>query len=294
MEWLHKLSEAIVYIENHLDSEVVYEEVAIIACCSSTYFQRMFSYIAGITLSEYIRRRRMSQAAFDLQHKDARVIDIALKYGYSSPTAFNRAFQKVHCISPVLAKRQGCVLQAYPPLHFAVQCVGNEAMTYRIEKKEAMSFMGMRIELGVDMEENKLRVPMFWQEVIQNHKLAKLAQMSKDTLIYGITSYHGDGVYYDIAIVGKTALPMSMISYELPATLYVVFTSEGPYKASFHAIFQRFLIQWLPFSGYVYAHLSDIEVYPLYDEKQTSGPFEVWIAIKKEQENAYEVCNRNT
>ena len=94
MEWLRKLSDAIAYIEQNLDAEISYEEAARIACCSPYYFQRMFSYVAGISLSDYIRRRRMSQAAFDLQRCDAKVLDVALKYGYTSPTAFNRAFQR--------------------------------------------------------------------------------------------------------------------------------------------------------------------------------------------------------
>ena len=72
MEWLKKLSAAIDYIENNLDSDLSYEETARIACCSVFYFQRIFSYVAGISLSEYIRRRRMTQAAFELQRTDTK------------------------------------------------------------------------------------------------------------------------------------------------------------------------------------------------------------------------------
>lgn len=107
MEWLKNLSDAIAYIEEHLDDEISYERAAEIACCSPNYFQRMFSYVAGISLSDYIRRRRMTQAAFDLQHRNVKVIDVALKYGYTSPTAFNRAFQSVHGISPTASKGGG-------------------------------------------------------------------------------------------------------------------------------------------------------------------------------------------
>lgn len=67
MEWLMKLSNAIDYIEANLDNEISYDEVAKIACCSTYYFQRIFTYVTGISLSEYIRRRRMTQAAFELQ-----------------------------------------------------------------------------------------------------------------------------------------------------------------------------------------------------------------------------------
>ena len=105
MKWLEKLSSAIEYIEDHLDKEISYDEAARIACYSTFYFQRMFSYVVGISLSDYIRRRRMTQAAFELQRTDKKVLDIALKYGYASPTSFNRAFQNIHGIVPVADRK---------------------------------------------------------------------------------------------------------------------------------------------------------------------------------------------
>ncbi len=95
MEWLKKLEAAIDYIEANLDKEISYDEAARIACCSPYYFQRIFSYVSGVSLAEYIRRRKMTQAAFELQRTDEKVIDLSLKYGYSSPTSFHRAFQKL-------------------------------------------------------------------------------------------------------------------------------------------------------------------------------------------------------
>ena len=118
MEWLKKLNAAIDYIEGNLDSEISYEEAARIACCSTFYFQRIFSYVSGISLSEYIRRRRMTQAAFELQRSDSKVLDIALKYGYTSPTSFNRAFQSVHGITPAAARKMGSILNALPGTAF--------------------------------------------------------------------------------------------------------------------------------------------------------------------------------
>ncbi len=99
MEWIERLNGAINYIEEHLGEEIDLNEVAKIACCSMYHFQRMFAYMADIPLSEYIRRRRMSIAAVDLQSGDSKVIDVALKYGYASPTAFNehlRIFMVLH------------------------------------------------------------------------------------------------------------------------------------------------------------------------------------------------------
>lgn len=75
MEWIEKLNKTISYIEEHLAEEISYDELARIACCSTYHFQRMFAYMAGIPLSEYIRRRRMSLAAIDLQSGTEKIID---------------------------------------------------------------------------------------------------------------------------------------------------------------------------------------------------------------------------
>ena len=100
MEWIQCLNRAMKYIEEHLEDEIKYEEVAKLACCSTYHFQRMFTYMANVPLSEYIRRRRMTMAAVRLQSTDIKIVDLALIYGYESPTAFNRAFQSIHDVTP--------------------------------------------------------------------------------------------------------------------------------------------------------------------------------------------------
>ena len=162
MEWLKRINNAIDYIEHNLDSDISYDEAAQIACCSTYYFQRMFSYITGISLAEYIKRRRMTQAAFELQRTNKRVLEIALKYGYTSPTSFNRAFQNVHGISPVAAKDIGNTLNAYPAIRFSVNITGGSAMSYHIEKKGPLRIVGVRTPLVEDSETNMKNVPDFW------------------------------------------------------------------------------------------------------------------------------------
>ena len=169
MEWLKKIGAAIDYIEDHLDQEISYDEAARIACCSTYYFQRIFSYVSGISLSEYIRRRRMTQAAFELQRTDSRVMDVALKYGYSSPTSFNGAFQSVHGITPLAAKNAGCTLCAYPSIKFSIKVLGGSAMSYHIEKKEGFRIIGIRTPLVEDAEENMRIVPAFWEKTLQKY-----------------------------------------------------------------------------------------------------------------------------
>lgn len=115
MEWLQKFNQALDYVEDNLEGEIEYETAARIACCSTFHFQRMFSYIAGIPLGEYIRRRRMTAAAFALQSGEERIVDLALRYGYDSPTAFNRAFQSVHGTPPLQSQREGRGTQGLSP-----------------------------------------------------------------------------------------------------------------------------------------------------------------------------------
>lgn len=288
MEWLKKLSNAIDYIEGNLDSEISYEEAAKIACCSTYYFQRMFSYVAGISLSDYIRRRRMTQAAFELQSTDVKVLDVAIKYGYTSPTSFNRAFQNVHGISPVAARNLGSVLNAYLPIKFSVQITGGSAMKYRVEEKEAMRIVGIRIPLTEDMEENQKLVPAFWSEVLQDSKFSEICQLSNQSPhgVLGITAYEKySEVYYYIAAATDKPIPAEMVEYEIPAATWVIFESDGHFKESVQSIFKRFLTEWLPFSGYTYAELPDIEVYPISKGNPQVGHSEVWIAVKNEKEN---------
>lgn len=288
MEWLKNLSSAIDYIEDNLAGEISYEEAAKIACCSTYYFQRMFSYVAGISLSEYIRRRRMTQAAFELQSTDIKVLDVALKYGYTSPTSFNRAFKNVHGISPALAKSQGSALNAYPPIKFSVKVTGGNVMSYRVEEKEAVRIVGIRIPLTLDMEENKKLVPPFWNKALKSSQFPEICNLSNQSPkgVLGVTVCQSSNeIHYYIAAATDKPAPDGMFEYEIPAATWVIFESDGSFKESIQSIFKRFLTEWLPFSGYTYAELPDIEVYPISKERPQEGHSEVWIAVKKEREN---------
>ncbi|MBS6642458.1 MAG: AraC family transcriptional regulator [Clostridiaceae bacterium] len=287
MEWLKHLSSAIDYIENNLTGEISYDTAAQTACCSTYNFQRIFSYMAGISLSEYIRRRKMTQAAFELQSTNQKVLDIALKYGYTSPTSFNRAFQSVHGISPVLAKSEGCLLNAYPPIRFSLQMTGGTAMAYRIEQKEELRIVGIRTPMTEDMEHNREIIPGFWDECLHHKKHLEIGRLSnlRPDGILGVSVCEGPAsLYYYIASASSLPAPEGMTEYLIPAATWVIFESDGPYKESVHNIFKRFLTEWLPFSGYAYAELPDIEVYPFAKDKPAFGHTQVWIAVKKEKE----------
>ncbi len=288
MEWLKKLSAAIDYIENNLDSEISYDEAARIACCSPFYFQRLFSYVSGISLSEYIRRRRMTQAGFELQRTEKKVIDIALKYGYTSPTSFNRAFQTVHNITPTAARNKGSTLNAYPAIHFSVQVTGGDAMAYRITEKSFMRMVGVRIPLSTDMEENHKIIPEFWQSVLRENLFSEICGLSNQSPqgILGVSVYENpQKIFYYIAVSTDVPAPSGMLEFEIPAAAWVVFENSGYFKENVQSVFRRFYTEWLPFSGYEYAGLPDIEVYPVCRKTPVSGHSEVWIAIRKGKED---------
>lgn len=135
MDTLENMKNAIDYIENNLNNEIEYAKIAQIALCSQYHFQRMFGFLIGVPLSEYIRRRRLTLAAFDLQNSNEKIIDIALKYGYTSPDSFSRAFMAVHGINPSKARENGISLKAYPRVTFSLSLKGVVEMNYRIEKK---------------------------------------------------------------------------------------------------------------------------------------------------------------
>jgi AraC family transcriptional regulator len=107
MNWLEGLNQAIDYIERNLQDEIDYEKIADLFGYSVYHVQRVFAMIAGVPLSEYIRNRRLSMAAIELQSGDSKVIDVSLKYGYSSPNSFNRAFKAFHGVTPSELKKGG-------------------------------------------------------------------------------------------------------------------------------------------------------------------------------------------
>lgn len=285
MEWLKQLNQAINYIEANLAGDISYEEAAKIACCSTYYFQRMFSYVAGISLSKYIRRRKMSKAAFELQIDGVvKVCDIGSKYGYISATSFNRAFQKVHGVSPSVARREGTILNAFPPLSFTINVTGGESMRYRIEKKAPIRLVGTRVALREEQEENFQIVPQFWEDTLNSKLFLEISKLNNQipTGILGVTVYENPkNIHYYIATSTDQAVPENLVEYEISEATWVIFDCNGRFPDSIQTIFKRFLTEWLPFSGYEYAQLPDIEVYPINKQKAKGGHSEVWIAVKK-------------
>jgi AraC family transcriptional regulator len=284
MEWLERLNESVSYIEAHLTDEIDLDRVARIACCSTFHFQRMFSYIADVPLAEYIRRRKMTLAAFDLQSGNEKIIDIALKYGYDSPTSFNRAFQSIHGIAPSAAKSKGVKLKAFPSISFKLSIKGDTEMNYRIETKEAFKIVGVKEHYAMAVEECFESVPLFWQKSAQSGIISDLCTlMNKEP--YGIlgvsTCMDGQEFDYYIAVATDKQTPDSMAEYIVPECTWAVFESIGAMPTAIQELQKRILTEWLPTSGYEYANAPDIEVYFEGNQQADDYKCEVWLPITK-------------
>lgn len=281
MEWIERLNQTINYIEEHLAEEIKYNDLAEIACCSTYHFQRMFTYMAGISLSEYIRRRRMSLAALDLQQSDEKIIDIGLKYGYTSPTAFNRAFQVIHGVSPSQAKKEGIVIKSYPPISFKITIKGVEEMNYRIEEKEEFRIVGVSQPLSKEIEENFQVVPQMWQAATMDGTIPKLAAMMncQPMGLLGVSACNDEEQWrYYIAVSSSSPIDDGLEEYVVPAATWAIFSGTGTGQ-SIQELEQRIVTEWLPTSGYEYANAPDIEVY--LNPDPNNAQYEVWIPVVK-------------
>lgn len=281
MEWIEHLNKAIIYIEEHITEEIDYEQVAKIACCSTYHFQRMFAYMANIPLSEYIRRRRMSLAAVDLKSGKEKIIDIAMKYGYASPTAFNRAFQSVHGVAPSFIKKEGTPMKSYPPISFKITVKGVEELNYRIEEKEGFRIVGISQPLHKEIEKNFTIVPQMWQKAVMDGTIQKLAAIMNNHPmgLLGVSSCNNEEEWkYFIAVSSSLPTDEALEEYLVPASTWAIFTGEGT-NQSIQELEQRIVTEWLPTSGYEYANAPDIEVY--LNPDPDNAQFEVWIPVIK-------------
>lgn len=286
MEWLERLNQSINYLEENLNGTISYEHAAQIACCSTFHFQRMFSYIAGIPLSEYIRRRRMTAAAFDLQTTDEKIIDLALKYGYDSPTSFNRAFQSVHGVSPSAARLEGISLKAYPRISFSISIKGDVEMNYKIENKNAFRIVGVKKHMDMALEESFREVPLFWQETVAEGRIPQILELLNQPpfgLLGVSTCMNGKDFDYYIAVATDIPTPEGLVEYEIPAATWAVFECIGPMPQAIQELQKRIVTEWLPTSGYEYADAPDIELYTEGDQQSSEYRSEVWLPVVKKK-----------
>lgn len=283
MDWLQRMTLAVDYIEDNLEHDIDYEQIARIALCSVYQFQRMFSFVLEIPLSEYVRRRRLTRAAFDLQDKKNRVTDIAMKYGYETPESFSRAFQNLHGLTPTAARHAGSRLKAYPRISFQLILKGVVEMNYRIEEREAFQVFGLEGVYDMDTFANQqgLSIPDVWQSLSKNGEGDKLSRSV-------IGDWRAEGkfgkelgtvlAFDSYKFTSNTTFPYLIGCYKtansevdgytvvnVPASAWAVFSTlhdgNGSGNYDLRALKNRIFSEWLQTSNYTIMDGGNFEMY---------------------------------
>ncbi|WP_251515833.1 AraC family transcriptional regulator [Oceanobacillus luteolus] len=285
MEGLQKMLDSIEYIEKNLDDELVMEEIAAVACMSKFHFQRMFHMLTGYTVTEYIRNRRITIAAQELVFSDAKVIDVAMKYGYETPEAFSKAFRRIHGISPSNARKHRQSLKAYPKLSFQIQLKGDVEMDYKIVEKGSFTVVGKSIRTGVVDGENHRNIAAFWDESNQNGFTDELAKNCGSLGILGVCMEFDKEQEHLTYLIGAEKnieeIPQDWEERQIPAETWAVFPVRGAMPDAMPKVWERVFSEWFPATGYEHSGGPEMEVY-LSDADPYADDYysEVWIPIK--------------
>lgn len=290
MDWTERINGALAYVEHHLDEEIDLERMARIAGCSVYNFQRLFSFVADKPLSQYIRERRLTLAAFDVVRTEERLIDIALRYGYESQDAFARAFRAYHGVLPSAARSGPVTLRSCPRLIFRSETKEDTGMNYRVEEWPAFTVAGFRTQMRTD--EVFARVPGLWKDAWGDGRIKALHAlfMQADYRPEGylgvaaggrwseegmVDYYMGVTTWVDVPEVARVQTPQGMEQLDMPAATWVILEANGEPGVAMQQAYKAFYGEWLPQSGYVLADVPVLESY------MTEGRQNIWIAVEK-------------
>ncbi|PES63019.1 AraC family transcriptional regulator [Bacillus cereus] len=289
MDSLKNMNAAMQYIEDNLTHEIDFKKVAKIAFCSEYHFKRMFSFLAGISLSEYIRCRRLTLAAFELKDSDAKVIDVAIKYGYNSPDSFTRAFQNLHGITPSEARSTSRSLKAYSPMTFQLSIQGGNEMNYRIEEKEPFQIIGIQKRVPIVFNGVNEEIASMWKSLDPGaiQTLKSLSNIEPTGIISASTNFSegrmgekGELDHY-IGVATTKTCPEQFKQLEVAASTWAIFEAIGPFPDALQNVWGRIYSEWFPSSNYELAEGPEI----LWNEqKDISSPnfrSEIWVPVLK-------------
>lgn len=289
MDSLKNMNAAMQYIEDNLTHEIDFKEVAKIAFCSEYHFKRMFSFLAGISLSEYIRCRRLTLAAFELTDSNAKVIDVAIKYGYNSPDSFTRAFQNLHGITPSEARSTSRSLKAYSPMTFQLSIQGGNEMNYRIEEKGPFQIIGIQKRVPIVFNGVNEEIASMWKSLDSQsiETLKSLSNIEPTEIISASTNFSegrmeekGELDHY-IGVATTKDCPKQFKQLEVAASTWAIFEAVGPFPDALQNVWGRIYSEWFPSSNYELAEGPEI----LWNEsKDVSSPnfrSEIWVPVLK-------------
>lgn len=289
MDLLGSLNKALEYIEGNLTEDIDLKEAAKRAHCSEYHFSRMFSFLAGITLSEYIRRRRLTLAAFELQNSNLRIVDVAVKYGYNSADAFSRAFQGLHGILPSSVKSHVTSLKAYPRMTFQLTIQGGNAMNYRIVEKEPFRIVGIMKRVPIQFNGVNSEISSMWNNLSSDliDQLKKLSNIEPLGIIQASTNFsegrmveNGELDHY-IGVATTLECPEQLAKLEVPSRTWAVFEAIGPFPDTLQNVWGRIYSEWFPSANYELTTGPEILWNESKDISSQAFKSEIWIPVVK-------------
>ena len=272
--WIEGFQESIDFMERNLTDELDIEEIAGKAALSPFYYQRIFGALCGMTVGEYIRARRMTLAAQELNRKDVKVIDVAVKYGYDSPDSFTKTFQKFHGITPSQAREPGAQLRSFAPLHIKITMEGGSMLEYSIVEKAPFTIIG--VKRPFNPETSYQEIPKFWDEW--------MAQGEKRPIMgtFGVCiDMKGKDFDYWIADLyfPWEEIPEGCETRVIPGSTWAQFPCT---IATLQDTNTKIWSEWLPaLQGYTLAGEYDIEVYLPPENGSKDMSVYIWVPLKK-------------
>ena len=295
MEWLTSIRTAIDYIEDHLEDDISVQDVAGQVYLSPFFLQRGFSLMTGYGIGEYIRNRRLYQAAVDLRETEDKVIDIALRYCYETPESFTKAFSRFHGVTPSQV-RDGAAVKVFLPLTIKLSVQGGSQMDYKIAPMFPFKVIGF--QKVFDNETAYAEIPKFWDEICQKYANNVYAgnapanpyeQAFVDNCIgeYGVCIDDLGGDRFRYLIAGRYAggnVPEGMVVYEFPRNEWAVFDCIGPNPQTLQSVNTRIFSEWLPGNpDYELSGNATVEWYDCVHGEMTDPDYHsaIWVPVKK-------------
>ena len=295
MEWLTSIRAAIDYMEKHLTEPVTALDVAGQVYLSPFFLQRGFSMMTGYGIGEYLRNRRLYQAAVDLKDTDDKIIDIALRYGYDTPESFAKAFSRFHGATPSQV-RGGADVNVFLPLKINLTIQGGSQMDYKIAPMFPFKLIGFQREFS--MENSYQEIPKFWDEICRKYANNVYAgnapanpyeQALMDNCIgeYGVCIDDIGGGMFRYMIAGKYAggeVPDGMTVYEFPRGEWAIFNCVGPNPETLQSMNTCIFREWLPGNPeYELCGNATVEWYDCLNGEMHDPDYHsaIWVPVKK-------------
>ncbi|WP_031191946.1 MULTISPECIES: AraC family transcriptional regulator [Streptomyces] len=254
---LERLNEALEHIESHLDRQIEVSELARIAMTSEYHFRRMFSALAGVSLSEYIRRRRLTVAGAEVLAGERTLLEIAVRYGYGSGEAFARAFRAVHGVGPGEARRTGAALHSQPRMSFRLILEGSSSMRYRVVEKEQFHVIGKEARVPLVHQGVNPAIAEFIRGIGQEtlDRITALSDQQPEGLVavcddLDPSRAEGTELDYYHGVVSQMPAPDDLDTLVVPAGTWAVFENSGPFPEALQFLWRDVFTQWFPSNPY--------------------------------------------